>query len=76
MPDVRTTFKPEEVRSVSASEFLDLDRQGLILEVVTTPPAPVKTETSTKVPVKTVSSTDKPTPAKPSDTSSAKASDK
>ena len=35
MPDVRTTFQPGEVRRVSQTEFTDLDRQGLILEVVT-----------------------------------------
>jgi hypothetical protein len=40
VPDIRTTFQPGTVRTVSDSEFLDLKRQGLIKEVVP-PPAPV-----------------------------------
>lgn len=35
MPDVRTTFQPGIVQTVSEQEYTDLDRQGLVLEVVT-----------------------------------------
>lgn len=67
MPVVRTTITPGEVRSCSKSEFLDLQRQGLILEVVTETPAPTPAPV-----VKAVSNT---TTAKPADPKSAKVSD-
>lgn len=41
MPDIRTTIQPGNVINVSESELLDLDRQGLVLEVVT-PAAAIK----------------------------------
>lgn len=53
MPDIRTTIKPGEVQTVSDTEFLDLDRMGLVLEVVSTP----ATEASTPKPA-----APKPTP--------------
>lgn len=34
MPNVRTTIQPGEIISISEIEFTDLNRQGLILEVV------------------------------------------
>lgn len=34
MPKVRTTIKPGEVMAVEDHELVDLDRQGLLLEVV------------------------------------------
>lgn len=34
MPNVRTTIKPGEIMVITDREFVDLDRQGLILEVV------------------------------------------
>ncbi len=49
MPDVRTTFQPGEVVSISEIEFTDLDRQGLILEVVTAAAAPVESTATVKV---------------------------
>lgn len=67
MPVVRTTITPGEVRSCSKTEFTDLQRQGLILEIVTETPAPAS-------PAKAVGNTPVPT-AKPSDLKSAKASD-
>lgn len=49
MPDVRTTFKPGEIVFISEQEFTDLDRQGLILEVVTEPVKPVTNTASVTV---------------------------
>jgi hypothetical protein len=57
MPDVRTTLQPGNVINVGESEFLDLDRQGLILEVVTGPVVP-PSEVMKTVPVKVVSTAD------------------
>lgn len=39
MPDIRTTMQPDRVIKVDEAELLDLDRQGLVLEVVTSPVA-------------------------------------
>ena len=39
MPDVRLKFQPGNIQKVSEQEFTDLDRQGLVLEVIT-PQAP------------------------------------
>lgn len=55
MPDVRTTLQPGTVITVDEQEFTDLDRHGLILEVVTGPVEPV-TDTPK---VKVVSTTEK-----------------
>lgn len=43
MPDVRTTNNPGTVITVGDHEYTDLDRMGLILEVVTTSPDEMKT---------------------------------
>lgn len=61
MPYVRTSFQPGEVRKVDEGEFLDLDRQGLILEVVHPHVGPPAME---NVPLTTVSTSD--TVSKPS----------
>lgn len=53
MPDVRTTIQPGTITTVSEQEFTDLDRLGLIQEVVT---GPVQAVTNTPV-VKVVSTT-------------------
>lgn len=53
MPDVRLKFQPGNIQKVSEQEFTDLDRQGLVLEVVTPQaPAPVKPH---PVPIKVTS---------------------
>lgn len=63
MPDVRLKFQPGNVVTVSAQEFTDLDRQGLVLEVV----SPASAQPTKTVPVKTVSATAEHKPAaKPS----------
>jgi hypothetical protein len=49
MPDVRTTLQPGSISTVSEQEFTDLDRQGLILEVVTQPVSPVTSTAKVKV---------------------------
>lgn len=49
MPDVRTTLQPGLVSTISEQEFTDLDRQGLILEVVTEPVEPVTETANVKV---------------------------
>lgn len=54
MPNVRTTVNPGEIISVSETEFTDLDRQGLILEVVS---AAVPVESTTTVTVTGTSET-------------------
>lgn len=54
MPDVRTTLQPGTITTVSEQEFTDLDRLGLIQEVVT---GPVQAVAETPK-VKVVSTTD------------------
>lgn len=56
MPEIRTTFQPGNVIHVDEAEFLDLDRQGVVLEVV--PPAHTTTGNSK---VKMVSTGDRKT---------------
>src|SRR3546814_9513318 len=53
VPDIRTTINPGEVKTVSDSEFLDLDRMGLVLEVVTTQSAPAFSAKPTPKVIKT-----------------------
>lgn len=48
MPDIRTTMQPDTVITVDEAEYLDLDRQGLVREVVTAP----KVETAKAAPAK------------------------
>lgn len=55
MPYVRTTIQPGTPIKVSDAELLDLDRQGLVLEIVYPNVGPPATET---VPLKTVSTAD------------------
>lgn len=55
MPHVRTTIQPGEILPISEAELTDLDRQGLILEIVHPHVGPPATE---NVPLKTVSTTD------------------
>lgn len=61
MPDVRTTLQPGNITTVSEQEFTDLDRQGLILEVVTGPIVP-PSQAAPDVPVKVVSTGSKKKP--------------
>jgi len=47
--DIRTTMQPGTVIKVDESEFLDLDRLGLVLEVVHGPVEPVTNTATVKV---------------------------
>ncbi len=49
MPDVRTTLQPGTITTVDQQEFTDLDRLGLIQEVVTGPVEPVADTATVKV---------------------------
>lgn len=49
MPDVRTTLQPGTVTKVTEQEFTDLDRLGLIQEVVYGPVEPVTNTATVKV---------------------------
>jgi hypothetical protein len=49
VPNVRTTIQPGTIQKVTEQEFTDLSRQGLILEVVTSQPVPVKTAPKIKI---------------------------
>lgn len=49
MPNVRTTLQPGTVTKVTEQEFTDLDRLGLIQEVVYGPVEPVPSTASVKV---------------------------
>lgn len=49
MPDVRTTLQPGTITKVSEQEFTDLDRLGLIQEVVHGSVEPVTNTTTVRV---------------------------
>lgn len=41
MPTVRTTFRPDLETEVSPGEYLDLTRQGVIVEAPSAPTTPI-----------------------------------
>lgn len=59
MPIVRTTLRPDVEVEVGEADYLDLKRQGLLVEDALTVPAPAPQPTIKKTPAPTASGTTK-----------------